>query len=83
MVVALMPEFSAFTGSDDRNLSAGPGDPSATFRHWFRYALSKGPEEAETYLAIYRGKPSFAADVQWAEREVAARELDVMAGEHA
>lgn len=76
-----MPEFSAFTGDDTRNLSAGPGDPHQTFRHWFRYALNKGSAEAERYLAIYRGKPYFAADVRWAERYRAALELDITAGE--
>jgi hypothetical protein len=74
----VIPEPTSFNGDDTRDLSSGPGDPHKTFRRNFRLFRQHG--KAEAYVAIYRSAPFFAADVEWADRQLLI-ELDVLAGE--
>jgi hypothetical protein len=67
-----------WNGSDERDLSQGPGEPHKAFRQAFRFFQRKGL--ADDFLAVHRGLKTFAADVAWAEQQLLI-ELDVLAGE--
>lgn len=58
----------SFNGSDERDLSSGPPDPRATFRREFLRFHAKG--QGLWFLEPYRLSEYFAADVEWAEREL-------------